>query len=265
MLYGRPCNSAPKQVRTNIPHISFPVLTPLDGNCAVIYGLEFCSDVNYAVPGNPLTFSTSKDLARFYDDAAKASYSNFDKALQQIPCEIANTGQYSLARTCEDCAKAYKSWLCTTLIPRCQDYSSSDPWLQPRNIAQAFPNGSVSAPELLGMGAGALTSLSLNSSRNPLIDEHVKPGPYKEILPCQDLCYNLVQSCPAAMGFSCPRPGMMGFEAAYGYRPNGSVGEEGQITCNYPGAAYHLSGARGLEPMAWMVLAVVMCGFGLLA
>ena len=58
---------------------------------------------------------------------------------------------------------------------------------------------------------------------------------------------------------------MMGFEAAYGYRPNGSVGEEGQITCNYPGAAYHLSGARRLDPMAWVVLAVVMCGFSLLA
>ena len=231
-----------------------------DGNCAVIYGLEFCSDVNYAVPGNPSKFSTSKDLAKFYDDQAKESYDNFDKALQQIPCEIANTGQFSLARTCDDCAKAYKSWLCTTMIPRCQDYSRSDPWLQPRNIAQAFPNGSMSAPELLGMDTGALASLSLNSSRNPKIDEMVQPGPYKEILPCQDLCYNLVQSCPAAMGFSCPRPGMMGFEAAYGYRPNGSVGEEGMVTCNYPGAAYHLSRAAVVEPVGWLVFVVASVG-----
>ena len=109
----------------------------------------------------------------------------------------------------------------------------------------------------LGMDTGALTSLSLNSSRNPLIDTVVQPGPYKEILPCQDLCYNLVQSCPAAMGFSCPRPGMMGFEAAYGYRPNGSVGEEGMVTCNYPGAAYHLSGAKGLEPLTAFMLVVL--------
>lgn len=47
---------------------------------------------------------------------------------------------------------------------------------------------------------------------------------------------------------------MMGFDAAYGYRPNGSVGEEGMVTCNYPGAAYHLSRGTALEPTGWVVL-----------
>ncbi len=223
--------------------------TQTDGNCAVVFNLEFCSDVNYAVPGNPSTFPDVRSLAKFYDDAAAASYANFDKALQQIPCEIANTGQYSLARTCDDCAKAYKAWLCSVTIPRCQDYSKADPWLQPRNIAQAFPNDTMLSEDLL---SGMADQLYLNSSRNPTIDEQVKPGPYKEILPCQDLCYNLVQSCPAALGFSCPQPGMMGFDYAYGYRPNGSANENGQITCNYPGAAYHLNSAGIVQPGVWM-------------
>ncbi|KAG9818558.1 hypothetical protein KCU77_g17340, partial [Aureobasidium melanogenum] len=38
-----------------------------------------------------------------------------------------------------------------------------------------------------------------NSSRNPtIIVDTIAPGPYKEVLPCQDLCYSLVRSCPAA-------------------------------------------------------------------
>lgn len=229
--------------------------TQADSNCVVIFGLDFCSDVNYAVPGNPNTFPNVEDLAKFYDEAAAASFANFNKSLQQIPCEIPSTGQYSLARTCDDCAKAYKSWLCSVTIPRCQDFSRTDPWLQTRNIAQPFPNTSVLSSDLLDFGDKVLY---LNSSRNPEIDEVVQPGPYKEILPCQDLCYNLVQSCPAAMGFACPEPGTVGFESSYGYRPNGSVEENGQITCNYPGAAYHLSAGGMLQPVLAMILAGVL-------
>lgn len=229
--------------------------TQADSNCVVIFNLKFCSDVNYAVPGNPNTFPNVEDLASFYDDAAAASFANFNKSLQQIPCEIGSTGQYSLARTCDDCAKAYKSWLCSVTIPRCQDFSRTDPWLQPRNVGQPFPNASMLNDDIFKSGSDVLY---LNSSRNPRIDEVVQPGPYKEILPCQDLCYNLVQSCPAAMGFACPEPGSVGFESSYGYRPNGSVEENGQITCNYPGAAYHLSIAGVVRPAVLMVLAGVL-------
>jgi calcium channel MID1 len=245
---------------TPSPYHSALILTLPDGNCAVIFNLTFCSTVSYAVPGNPSTFPNVNGLAAFYDNAAASAYANFDKALQQIPCEISSTGQYSLARTCADCAAAYKAWLCSVTIPRCQDYSNSDPWLQPRNVVQPFPNMTMLDAAFVEASQNVLF---LNSSRNPSIDEEVKPGPYKEILPCQDLCYNLVQSCPAAMGFECPRPGMEGFASSYGYRPNGSANEDGQITCNYPGAAYYLSGAGGAERSAWVVVMVVV-GLGVL-
>ncbi|OBT58358.1 hypothetical protein VE04_01336 [Pseudogymnoascus sp. 24MN13] len=179
-------------------------------------------------PGNPTTFPTLTSLAEFYDNAAASAYSNFAKALQQIPCEIPNTGQYSLVRNCDHCAAAYKAWLCSDTIAPCQDYSRSDPWLQPRNVVQPFPNSSMLQDS--NFLAASQEILYLNSSRNPAIDEIVKPGPYKEILPCLDMCYNLVQSCPAAMGFECPGPGNGGFASSYGRRPNGSSSEDGQIT-----------------------------------
>jgi hypothetical protein len=96
-----------------------------------------------------------------------------------------------------------------------------------------------------------------NASRNPLIDSQIMPGPYKEILPCQDICYTLVKSCPSTFGFGCPRGEWL--NASYGYR-NG----DGDITCSYLGAAYYLSGAgRGVVGIGgwgmgvWVVVFVV--------
>ena len=94
--------------------------------------------------------------------------------------------------------------------------------------------------------------LYANSSRNPLIDELIQPGPYKEVLPCDDLCYSLVQSCPAALGFKCPLLGR-GLERSYGKRSR-----NGSITCSYLGAAYYLNDASalttGLVPsMCWLM------------
>ncbi len=88
----------------------------------------------------------------------------------------------------------------------------------------------------------------MNSSRNSLIDLEVKPGPYKEVLPCQDLCYMLVQSCPAALGFACPLENR-GLEKSYGVRDPG-----GAVTCSHPGAAYFLddAGRDGAKSMMFI-------------
>lgn len=223
----------------------------------MIFNLTFCDNVAYAVPGNPSNISTA-ELAAWYDNSTQAQYQYFDYALQQIPCEITATGQYSLVRTCADCAKSYKAWLCSVMIPRCMDFSSTDSWLQERNIAQAYPNGTMLDTAIVEQ---AQNVLYLNSSRNPNIDAYIAPGPYKEILPCQDLCYDLVQSCPAAMSFGCPVPGQLGFNHSYGLRPDGSPEQSGQITCNYPGAAYDLGTASALRvPLAAAVATVCLLG-----
>lgn len=178
----------------------------LGDNCKVVSDLDFCSDVEYSVPANEERFNTTA-LGRKYDDYARDMYSNFEKALQQIPCEAPMTSRYSLARSCDDCKNAYKNWLCTTVMPRCDDFFASDnPDALERNLGQDFPNG-TSLDESLVNRLVEDKGPGVSTSRNAWIDDEIAPGPYKEVLPCDDVCYQLVQSCPAKLEFSCPLPG----------------------------------------------------------
>ncbi|EXJ62669.1 hypothetical protein A1O7_03107 [Cladophialophora yegresii CBS 114405] len=242
--------------------------TKSEGNCALMYNLSFCSEVAYAVPTNPNKFSPETglpDLAALYDSNAAQMYQYFNYSLQQIPCNTTSSAQYSLARNCDDCARAYKQWLCAVTIPRCADYSNPSGYLKPRNVGQPFINGSSisSDPSLVaGQDQVLLAAVATNSSRNPLIDTSIGPGPYKEVLPCEDLCYDLVQSCPASLGFACPIAGK-GLEESYGKRVNES---EGIISCSYLGAAYYLSASSMLRPelsIFGVALLVLMFGIGL--
>jgi calcium channel MID1 len=227
--------------------------TKAENNCALMYNLSFCSEVAYAVPSNPNLFSPSTglpELAALYDSNAANLYQNFSYSLQQIACNTTSSAQYSLARNCDDCARAYKQWLCAVTIPRCEDYNNDAPWLKARNVAQPFANGTMINPST-SLDQGLLNAVATNSSRNPIIDSKIKPGPYKEVLPCDDLCYDLVQSCPALLGFGCPYPGR-GLEDSYGSRSNTSA----LIKCSYLGAAYYLSGAEGSAKVELNVLAL---------
>ncbi|OAX78258.1 hypothetical protein ACJ72_07436 [Emergomyces africanus] len=223
--------------------------TKAETNCAILHDLEFCSEVAYAVPSNPSI--TREDLAKFYDTHAANLYKNFTRSLAQIPCNNPDTSQYSLARNCTHCAAAYKQWLCAVTIPRCADFSSTLPFLRPRNTAQQFPNKTV-----IELDSPLRQMVMSNSSRNPLIDEQIKPGPYKELLPCQELCHELVQSCPAALGFSCPTERWL--NESYGVKS-----ANGDITCSYFGAAYFLNGAGFVGEGFTLVLGGVV-GFWIL-
>ncbi|KAI2473725.1 stretch-activated Ca2+-permeable channel component-domain-containing protein [Annulohypoxylon bovei var. microspora] len=214
--------------------------TKPDGTCTFIFNMTFCDQTQYAVPGNLTNFPNGTVLAEFYDNYTRTMYDNFDKVMQQVPCETSSIAQYSLARDCDDCKAAYKNWICSVAVPRCEDFSSPDRYyLQIRNIASPFANGSFVNQSLIDRYG---EKLAYNSSRNPIIDETVQPGPYKELLPCEDLCYELVRSCPSSMGFSCPRPvNQFGFSNSYG-RDFGS----GSLSCNYPGSAHFPAGADTL-------------------
>ena len=221
--------------------------TKASGNCAVIYNLTFCSSVAYAVPSNDTKLNHT-ELTLLYDNDARNKYQNFRKSLQQIPCNTTSSAQYSLARNCSDCDNAYRAWLCAVTIPRCEDFSSNASYLMPRLISKTFTNGSTA----LGLNEAPYTAdnksaLYMNSSRNPMIDESIMPGPYKEMLPCTDLCYEIVRSCPANLGFACPLKNH-GLNQAYG--------EDG--ACSYPGAPFQLSLATGLRVSLWCI------GFALL-
>ncbi|KAI1008093.1 hypothetical protein K3495_g135 [Podosphaera aphanis] len=244
-INGNPTDTVSQAVVAGGGRVFTPIRfsTLADENCKVIYNLSFCDQVAYSVPWNPNKFPELSSLAAFYDNGSRAIYENFEKVLAQIPCETTPSSQYSLVRTCDDCAQAYKAWLCAVNIPRCTDIAADMPWLQPRAIEQAFPNGSVVPSADLGFPSA---STAEKYSRNTNIDLFVSPGPYKEVLPCQELCHSLVASCPAVLGFNCPRVGQIGFNTSYSQMPVGWTDDQGRnsnITCNFPGMMY-FSGAR---------------------
>lgn len=220
-----------------------------DDNCALLYNLTFCNSVAYAAPANPSAFNITA-LGSLYDNYASSLYQNFSYSLQQIPCNTTSSAQYSLARSCNDCDAAYRQWLCAVTIPRCEDFSNQASYLQPRALAYPFINQSYGA---LFEGDQAFeinkTKSYYNHSRNPMIDAVIKPGPYKEVLPCKEMCYNLTQSCPAALQFSCPLEGH-GLNYTYGsLPPKGSP--NGLVTCNIPLAGINeSSGIRVKELLA---------------
>lgn len=177
-----------------------------------------------------------------YDNYAQTLNKNFTYSLQQIQCQAPNESMFSLSVDCDNCTASYKEWLCSMVIPRCEDYSSNHAFLQPRNAGQNFFNGTSLAenhPDRIFPPS--------NQSRSSMIDEEIKPGPYKEVLPCLDVCHNLVRSCPSKLGFSCPEGDRLNI--SYGRRS-----ENGYVTCNYMGAAYYLNAARDIRERLWFVL-----------
>ena len=225
---------------SHVPIIESNSVLPVD-NCALLFNLTFCTSVAYAAPANPQTFNTTELLGQWYDQYAQSLYQNFTYSLQQIPCNTTSSAQYSLAKNCNDCEAAYRQWLCAVTIPRCEDISNSAPYLQPRAVNYSFINSSYAITTVgdPAFNPANLSKISFNSSRNPMIDAVIKPGPYKELLPCKDICYNLIRSCPAALQFACPLEGH-GLNYSYGNPHPG-----GGTRCNSPWTG--ISGAAGLK------------------
>ena len=232
-----------------------------DGVCQLIYNLSFCDTVSYAVPSNPARFPNMSSLATAYDQNAQAYYQNFSNSLDQVPCDTISSAQYSLAATCADCDTAYKRWLCAVTIPRCADFSTPEPYLVPRRLNATFPNGTdVLFSDGIGMyGDPSQFTLAMNTSRNPFIDIQVQPGPYKELLPCKDLCYGLVQSCPSSLQFACPLEGQA-LSSSY----NSGKDANNNSMCNKPGAVWGTNAASQMRPSRRHELAalslVILCG-----
>jgi calcium channel MID1 len=96
--------------------------------------------------------------------------------------------------------------------------------------------------------------LGFNSTRNPGIDAVEVQAPYKEMMPCEDLCFDIVRSCPAKLGFACPNSPAK--ELTYGRRDPNDV----ELRCNFPGAVVKLNfkGAAGTSSAHVLAMAVVV-------
>lgn len=231
-----------------------------DDSCQVLFDLEFCDTVAYAVPSKLEYKLNDTALKTLYDDVARKYYKNFNNSLDQVACDTTSDAQYSLARTCHDCRRDYKNWLCSVLIPRCEDWSATDPWLQERNVNKLLPGGAVTFEGNISAEINGTKRhrLAFNQTRNPGIDPVVPDGPYKELKPCEDLCFDIVRSCPAQLGFACPNSPAR--ELSYGKRDPG----EKELWCNFPGAVVKLnvqSGARRITVSLGNVVVAFAVGF----
>ncbi|KAH9883017.1 hypothetical protein J1614_000384 [Plenodomus biglobosus] len=237
--------------------------TKAHDSCQVLHNLEFCDQVAYAVPSSPKYANDDAGLAAIYDNKAREYYTNFTKSLAQVACETAGESQYSLAKDCTDCATDYKTWLCTVLVPRCEDYTAPGDWLQLRRIDELLPNETVTINGNITLRGDNTTQafnetyrdrFAYSKSRHPFIDEVIQPGPYKEMKPCEDLCFDIVKSCPAQLGFVCPNSPAR--ELTYGQR------DPDTLKCSYPGAVVKLNVKAGAGTMGTEMLKLVMVAVG---
>ena len=238
------------------------LLEHLDGNCKLLFDLQFCSDIAYAVPFNGTTNFTR--LRTLYDNSAYNSYLNFSYSLQQIACNTTSSAQYSLVRNCANCDNDYRNWLCAVSIPRCYDFSAPSTgdysFLTPRDVASNFTNGTSPDLNQPGLNSSMVNIFRFSSSRNPFIDQIIVAQPYKEVLPCEELCYELVKSCPASLQFVCPKPIWM-LRRSYG-KVNTTALANGLLTCNWPNVDWPVLSVapkmRGSARFAFWVAGVVM-------
>lgn len=200
---------------------SVPFHTKESTSCQLIYNMSSCPDTAFSVPGNASEFTVG-ELAKLYDSYVEQYLQNFTKALQQVNCDAIPEDRFSVFSTCQDCKKAYQAWLCTVAVPRCEDWSNDAPYLKER-----LPGG----------------------SRNQMINDVLRPGKYKEILPCYWLCDNLATYCPTSMSFGCPTGKLL--NESYGWQS-----DDGDVSCSFPGAVYHPDIASWLRP-SWALLIVM--------
>lgn len=187
--------------------------------CELIYNLEFCENVAYAVPASP----ESSLLGLLYDNYTSHLYKNFEKALNQVPCETEPDAIFSPLTSCANCAEAYKNWLCSVTIPRCTTEEKPEYVYRP-----------------------------VNSSRNDFINDQVQPIDYFEILPCFNSCHVMVKDCPSVFGFSCPDNVSYITNTSYYW----DMGFD-YLTCNYVGApAVKNWGAR--LGVSWVVMSFLV-------
>lgn len=194
-------------------------------NCRLVYDLDFCPDVAYAVPSPPNL--PTANLTAFYNSTLAPSIANFKRTLTTFPCSDISMGAYSFISTCDDCAASYLTWLCATTLPRCTDppsnvtltlnTSDSTSWDIPSSYQQIvfrqLPNASRTpdfGPDALAQTFPALINATSTATS-------ATPFPYAEVPPCLDVCDLVDARCPPMFAWQCPVTGVGGTgTAGYG-------------------------------------------------
>ncbi|CAG7850894.1 SubName: Full=Uncharacterized protein {ECO:0000313/EMBL:CCA68259.1} [Serendipita indica DSM 11827] len=176
--------------------------------CTLAHSLPFCPSVAYSVPFPPLTGTPSTyDASNFPSQLQETlfnSLGNFTSSLKTFAC---GRDLYSIVQSCASCERAYRTWLCSTLVPRCGEVDES--LLPPAAIV----------PRVVGS-----TNTTATSAR---VDQTVlgssAVGSYSELLPCLETCHAVDRACPPTLNWRCPRKGITA-ERSYGV---GFIDKEG--------------------------------------
>lgn len=205
--------------------------------CRLLYGLDFCPAVAYAVPAPPGL--PTANLTAYLNATVQGSLSAFARTLTTFPCESLEFGAYSYASGCADCSAAYTSWLCATALPRCTDppanatttnLQNTSTWALPDSYQQTLLRDTPSAsrtpyfsPALLqDTFPGLFNSTRVLSETSSAVRAE-DPFPYSEVPPCLGVCQLVGARCPPFLGWACPVEGGTG-TGAYGEMGGGSKG-----------------------------------------
>ena len=126
--------------------------------------------------------------------------------------------------TCQDCQRAYRSWLCAISFPRCGEHAEAAAaagLVQPQQEPAQAQLVAIAAP------SPALLDVPANTPpRNPAFPSLA--APYTVLLPCLEVCTTADRACPSFLGFRCP---LASFSAngsyGVGFIDQGGRGEQG--------------------------------------
>ncbi|GAA6014584.1 hypothetical protein JCM10207_001653 [Rhodosporidiobolus poonsookiae] len=199
--------------------------TKSSDSCRLLYNLDFCPNVAYAVPSPPAL--STDDLVSYFNSSLQPSLAAFARTLTTFPCDVPSMGQYSVVSTCADCNAAYRDWACATAIPRCTDAPSNATlndttaagpqspsglasWFLPEEAQTTLVRSDPFASRTPAFGPANLSSTfpslfnaSFPASASNLAAE--SPFPYSEVPPCTDVCSLVQARCPPFLEWSCPR------------------------------------------------------------
>lgn len=182
--------------------------------CPLVHSLPYCPSVAYAVPLPPppsiISAYDSMSIPSDITNPLLQYMTNFTTTLLTMAC---GRDLYSPLRTCADCQRAYRKWLCSVSFTRC---------------GEATPNNAVSSASQSSTLQSALASQTASAApRNTNLPTFGQP--YNALLPCLETCTAVDRMCPNFLGFKCP---VVRFNAAdsygVGYVDSGEDGVEGE-------------------------------------
>ncbi|CAG8665000.1 288_t:CDS:2 [Acaulospora colombiana] len=168
--------------------------------CTLVHSLPFCPSVSWTAPlpslgDNPSTYGNNNFPPNLRDMILN-SLGNFTASLKTFPC---GRDLYSIVQTCASCERAYRNWVCSTLIPRCGEVDTS-------TSAVPIDPPPALVPRKVGTSNTTSTFARLDQTIFGTTDSTVTE--YTELLPCLETCHSVDRACPPMLQWTCPRKGI---------------------------------------------------------